>query len=660
MDLRLMSMSIRNFKGIADLTIVLDGSDMRVDGANATGKTSIVDAFMWLLFGKDAAGDKDFPLKPKDGEGNEIHNLQTEVEGSFTESGKPLVLRRRSEEKWTKPRGKAEAVYGGNTETFWVNEVETKLSEYKRVVMNMVGGDESLFTLFTSPTAFNSLEWKKRREMLLKICGVDIDARMGEIPEYVEIIAEMDKYGYTPDKLLKVYKDRRTAANKELDAIPVRIDEITRGLVEVSDRDIADAEYGVHDCEQTLASVETSIAQYRAGGGQAALLAQIDAEEKALRSYEDMERARVDNERMIRDSRIRGIESEIRTMEAGIRRSEDFISRDKAEIERAEQLRVALRKEWTAAYERTFTEPDVADHCPTCGQPLPTEQIEAAIAKARAAFDKQRGDDLARVKADGVAAKEKVEAKTAGMEQLEAEVAEDRKKLEDLHRDLANAQAEPEPVLDLDNDPEYRRMVGSIQGLREQMKPDTSADMLKALDERKKEVRARLEKHQAVLASAMQNTAGKDRIDELEAQQKEIGLKVAGYETRIMEIEQFILARAALLERTVNNLFPSVRWQLQKTNINGGVEDCCVCQVLNPDTGALVPWVKANGAAKINAGLEIINVLCGYYNIAVPVFVDNAESVNEVIPTSGQQICLVVTRDRPMVFSKIETREVAA
>lgn len=660
MDLRLMSMSVHNFKGISDLTITLDGADMRVDGANATGKTSIVDAFMWLLFGKDSAGDKDFPLKPKDTDGNEIHNLQTEVEASFSESGKPLVLRRRSEEKWTKPRGKAEAVYGGNTETFWVNEVETKLSEYKRTVTNMVGGDESLFTLITSPTAFNCLEWKKRREMLLKICGVDIDARMVEIPEYVEIISEMGKYGYTADKLLKVYKDRRVAANKELDAIPIRIDEITRGLVEVSDRAVSDAEYGVHDCEQTLASIETSIARCRSGGDQAALLAQIDAEEKALRSYEDMERARVDNERRIRDSKIRGIDCEIRAIEAGIQRSEDFISRDKMEIERAEQQRLALRKEWTSAYERTFTAPEVEDHCPTCGQPLPSEQIEAAVAKARAAFDKQRGDDLARIKADGVAAKEKVEAKMAGLEKLEAEVAEDRKKLEDLRRDLMNAQAEAEPVLDLDNDPEYRRMVGSIQGLREQLKPDDTGNLLKALYERKKEVGCRMEKHRAVLASVAQNAAGKERICELERQQKDTGLKVAAYETRIMEIEDFILARAALLERTVNNLFPSVRWQLQKTNINGGVEDCCVCQVLNPETGALVPWNKANGAAKINAGLEIINVLCGYYNISVPVFVDNAESVNEVIPTSGQQICLVVTRDRPMVFSKINTREVAA
>lgn len=200
-------------------------------------------------------------------------------------------------------------------------------------------------------------------------------------------------------------------------------------------------------------------------------------------------------------------------------------------------------------------------------------------------------------------------------------------------------------------------MVSSIQLLREQLKPDSTQDMLKALDDRKADVRSRLERHQALLAKVQQNAAGARRIEELEGQQRELGLKVAGYETRIMEIEQFILARAALLERTVNNLFPSVRWQLQKTNINGGVEDCCVCQVLNPDTGAMVPWSKANGAAKINAGLEIINVLCSYFNISVPVFVDNAESVNEVIRTSGQKICLVVTRDRPMVFSKIDTNK---
>lgn len=661
MDLRLISMSIRNFKGISNLEIQLDGSDMRIDGANATGKTSIVDAFMWMMFGKDAAGDKDFPLKPKDANGNEIHNLQTEVEGHFSESGRPLVLRRRSEEKWTKPRGKAEAVYGGNTETFWINEVETKLSEYKRTVINMVGGDENLFSLITSPTAFNGLDWKKRRETLLKICGVDIDARMAENPEYADLIAEMKEYGYTPDAYMKVTRDRRTAANKQLDAIPVRIDEITRGLVEVTDRALADAEYGVHDCEQTLSSVEMSIAQYRAGGGQSALMTQIQAEVNALRSYEDMENARVMNERKIRESRISSIENSIRAMEAGIRRSEEYIARDREAIKAAEGRRAELRKEWDATYKRVFTEPTIEDRCPTCGQPLPAEQIAEAVAKARAAFDKQRSEDLARIKADGVAAKVKVEVQTSAVEQAELELAEDRKKLETLRRDLENAQAEPVPVMDLENDPEIRRMESTIRTLKEQLKPDNSADMLKALDERKREVRERLDRYRAILVNAEKNAAGKARIEELEGQQRDLGNKVAEYETKIMMIEQFVLARAALLETTVNSMFPTVKWQLQKTNINGGVEDCCLCMVENPDTGALVPWLKANGAAKINAGLEIINVLCGYYNIAVPVFVDNAESVNNVIPTVGQQICLVVTRDRPMVFSKIDkAREDAA
>ena len=46
---------------------------------------------------------------------------------------------------------------------------------------------------------------------------------------------------------------------------------------------------------------------------------------------------------------------------------------------------------------------------------------------------------------------------------------------------------------------------------------------------------------------------------------------------------------------------------------------------------------------KINMGIDIINAICKYVGITAPIIVDNAESVNEIIPTQSQLIRLVVS-----------------
>lgn len=67
-----------------------------------------------------------------------------------------------------------------------------------------------------------------------------------------------------------------------------------------------------------------------------------------------------------------------------------------------------------------------------------------------------------------------------------------------------------------------------------------------------------------------------------------------------------------------------------------------ICDVLVTCEQGLVPFSTANNAARINAGLEIINVLNQYFGITTPVFVDNAESVTKLQDISSQVIRLVV------------------
>lgn len=106
--IKLVSLKLRNFKGAHDLTVNFSHKTL-IQGDNGTGKTTIFDAFCWLLYGKNSANESDFGIKTNDKEGNAIPKQEHEVEGLIDVNGTNVKLRRLYSEKWTKKRGNCRA-----------------------------------------------------------------------------------------------------------------------------------------------------------------------------------------------------------------------------------------------------------------------------------------------------------------------------------------------------------------------------------------------------------------------------------------------------------------------------------------------------------------------------------------------------------------------
>ena len=132
MRMSITRMVIDNFKGIRHLEIDF-AEQTQISGMNGCGKSSIVDAFSWVLWNKDAAGNAPgsdaFREKPLDEDGKEIHNLDTSVELICTLDGKPFNIKRLQRENWVKKRGSTQPTYSGNVSLYWINDVEVKQAE---------------------------------------------------------------------------------------------------------------------------------------------------------------------------------------------------------------------------------------------------------------------------------------------------------------------------------------------------------------------------------------------------------------------------------------------------------------------------------------------------------------------------------------------------
>lgn len=154
---------IKNFRGIKDLEIQFNERETTISGENNTGKSTIMNAFMWLLFGKDAQDRKDFNIK-RLVNGESIAKTEAEVTAVLDVSGEEVRLRRAFVERWTKPRGQTEEVFKGNETETSFNDVPMNVSEYQKRVGKII--DDAVFKMVTNPLYFANMKWEAQREHL--------------------------------------------------------------------------------------------------------------------------------------------------------------------------------------------------------------------------------------------------------------------------------------------------------------------------------------------------------------------------------------------------------------------------------------------------------------------------------------------------------------
>lgn len=668
-QIKLLSMHIQNFKGCKDKTIDF-GDKTRISGANATGKTTIFDAFTWLLFGKDSLGSSDFDIRPLDIDGNMINNIEISVEAKISVDGDEYDLKKVQKQNWVKKRGTDTREFQGNVNEFDINGYPKSQKEFKEFISGIV--KEDVFNLITNPSAFNALHWEEQREILMKIVGcpsnVEIAKTFGE--KYALLIPEL-KIASTDD-ILKKYKKARIELKKDEKEIPPRIDEASKSLV------IADV--GALEIEKSAKEVALRKVEDELSGGNSQLEG-INSKRQEIMNlkFRISEIQNEENQKLFNESKVLrddlvAKEDALRSVKREIADTNSEIHSVHSKYEWAVKEVKRLQEEWKAEKAKTFPEmvpmepiPESASVCPTCGQDLPEDVIQKNIKnyeKKKQAYEDKYANDF-------IQFKERKRNKISEIEIVGTEAATDRDKYksreEELRKSmvkldskLAEAQKAYDSVqeeldrypktADISEKAEYLATIEKISVLEkeiESMSSDTSG-------------RTELEAKKAVLKDeiaeiagkilAADNTKTKKRIAELEAEQKEVGQKIANQEKMINLTDDFIRSKSAMVAADVNKKFNVVSFKLFSEQINGGLKETCECTVNG------VPLSSLNNGHRIIAGLDIIQSLSNLYEVSCPVFIDNSEAVNEVnFPDmNAQTIHLAVTDGKVL---KVESED---
>lgn len=645
MQIKLKKLTLNNFKGIQHLEIDFNGIT-NIYGENAAGKTTVFDAFTWLCFDKDSTNRSMFGLKPIGKDGKVSQKIDVEVSAIIEADGKTIELKKVLHEKWVKKRGEKDVTFEGNENLFYWNDVPLQLKQYNEKIADLV--NEHVFKLITNPLYFNSLKWQERREVLLQIAGeISNEDLIAFNPDF-ESLANI-----LHDKTLDEYK-REVAAKKkkikdDLVSIPTRIDELNRNMPEKVDfsalrKSIAAKENEIADIDATLLDATKAMqASFDARRKQQNELHQLKT--KATNLKNEIRNQIAEEPAKIRQ-KISSIESQISICESEGKILLDKIQFHSKNIEKWNTELSNLRTMWIQEDAKQLTFNDNEFICPTCKREMDADHIHDAKEKLTANFNTEKARKLSSLTEQATSLKEKISDSEAAIKGVELLIAGNEEKAASLHTELKIENAEYEAlVADAENalndalsfNVDYNKILFEIDETEKQVFEEVKPDDNTALKEKKQALKSEVDTLNRQLNDEDTIKKATQRRGELEEQEKELAQQLADLEANEYLAAQFNRAKMDMLVERINGRFKYVRFNMFNYTQDGG--EIPTCETLVDG----VPFPDANNAAKINAGLDIINTLCEHYNVYAPIFIDNRESVSELIDCNSQIVNLIVS-----------------
>lgn len=649
----LKSLALVNFKGVRDFSIAFNDGITTVCGDNGTGKTTLYDAYLWLLFGKDSTGRSDgangFNVKTTGKDGKPIYRLEHSVTAVLEVDGKEIKLQRSLVEKWQKVNGTTDEVMKDETQYF-INDVRTGTKkEYQAEISEII--PEDVFRMITNPYYFTSLSAETQKDMLLEMVGnIDDEEVAATDPDFLALLDQIN--GTSLAKWAREIAAKKKACNDALATIPASIETAQKLMPESENWAVLEKQ--LKEVQDRVKEIDAQIADKSALNDEAykrkmALMKQQADKRIKLQDRENTIRIEANAAHNKALSDIQQMENELSINQNNLNNYRNDKMNVDGKIDELNDKLVEMREQFKAVAKEQFPEPsgDVLV-CPTCGEPYKGENLENAIAKLRGNFEQsksKRQKDIQtkgkQYKAEYDRAVEQQTKLTGLIAKLEDDALEIKGNIEIKKNNIPVAGNADEAIA---NDKECIALRNDIAEIANQLQVEVpQADVSELQNEKADSNAAIADINKRLGKRAMIERVNKEIAD---LEEKRIANNQAKADLEKWEdvYLRFQKAKDEVLMQRINGLFNVVSFSFVKEQKNGGEKVTCYCMVNG------VPYADVNACGKVNAGLDIINAICATKGISAPIFIDNRESFNQIIPTISQIVNLKVSNDKSLTI----------
>ena len=631
MELTLKSLELINFQGIENRKIVFNKDITKICGKNGSGKSSIVDAFYWLLFNKNAIGQTSFEIKTYDENNEIIPKIDHAVIGEFEIDGEKITLEKNYKEEWKRVRGSSEETLKGHITEYTINNSPVSAKEYNEYISELF--EENKINAITNPEFFGTLiHWSDARNLLLELVG-DVDEKIfKDFPEFLEINNIRSKT--IPDlkseinMAIKREQENKTSITKVIVEKRKEIEEFNSYDFEQIEKDIDALVYMKEENKKELS--KRPIYDKEIEKIQSKILSKKDEinnkNEEISKDYKDeynkyfkhkisleADKSNIENKKMLYLSEVDKKKNKTEKIKAYIKDLK----------EESQTILSKLKEEESKQFN-----PNEIKKCPYCGNLLSSKEsfeinkhkilqdIKNKVNNLKKEYEqnieeyKNSEEELKALKINNLEYEKE-------LEKLNSEIELINKKMEKLEK----PQFLPEPDISKEN-AEIEKINKKIKALYE-------------LEEQQDNLNSKITENKIKLAEKDKKEKAIKRVEELLLEEKENLQKIVSFEKEIDMLKDFEYKRAEYIEKEINSKVDNLQFRLFKRQVNGTLKETCDILVHG------VPYAAASTGEKISRGVALTSLLRKVYNISAPLFIDNSESVDDFeVPKDCQTIFL--------------------
>ncbi|WP_308446865.1 AAA family ATPase [Staphylococcus aureus] len=586
MDIKINKLTISNFAGIKEESFNFDGKDTKIYGNNATGKTTTATALQWLLFDKGLDGStKSFNPVPLNEKNEENYELIPTVFAEFEIDGKITTFKKESHPKYTINQKTNRKEYSrSRTKKQYINDEDViKTNDDFKELNNILGDHE--------------IETKK-----------------------------------------KILTDKIKQINKDIKDIPIRINQTQQNKQDVPEFD--NDRYAI--IKQEIEQLENERIDIQNGAEEINLRNQLADKQSELKRIED-------NNSASNENKIHTLTNELHVENGTVANLKTRLKQNKQQIAHEENRRnqllenhKGLKSDLEKAKNQKFEYLD-DNVCSCCGQQLPAEQVNEAREKALQKFNASKSKELETIQtsinhiiSEGKKIKPIIEKLEDDNNNLQIKINEAEERSARIQNKINKLKTTHVDVTQTD---EYKAVMLEINEINQKRSNirKTIQDKVSGIDDKISELTQEKSEIEVSRSIEKSNKHLDDVISELRNEEDRLLDEKEKYSHNLYILKEFTTTKVKMLTENINNEFDIAEFKLFNTLVNGELEETCSTTVngVEYDSGL-------NNASRINVGLDIINTLSKHFKVTAPIFIDNAESVTELIKTESQQIQLIV------------------
>lgn len=667
MKIRLKSLALENYKKFDNGSFDFFNRT-KISGKNREGKTTIENAYMEILTGKEVDGTQPDGIRPHDEDGKDLNRSDVIREVVLDIDGKETTIRKNTKQKWRKPHGQTEEVLDGNTVSYEIDSFPYAPKKFEEYMKGLVDPESLLMCSNPNPFLYTlKKSTSDARKVLEKLSGFSLEKFLASNPQYVAVL-DLTK-GHSVEDTMKKLRKQLTDQKKKLAQKDTELKyEQTRdsgGQIETSDLELAKGEWRdkIAEVDRQEQELDEAVKAYDSANAEIlSLKSRLNEISNNAGLGLREQRSEIDQKISELNIQNKGYANDMKLAEIDLQHAHMGIERHKKELEKA-------RTDYSAASQKIFDETKLHEIeaeqfdedsliCPDCGQVRPEAQrinlretFEQSKArriseqeKAREVFNSEISKMLDSIAKIGNKAVDDLKVAQEAKKEAEQKISEVRKQIIDTSSEIEKLCAELDKLpkeVDLSGNEEYQELSEQIKKKESALSDmDNGAVKRVELRQQRNHYMDEISKLDAQIQKSIADEEQKERkLAELKVEFDKQKQTVADIERQIDVISQFSIEKNAALAEKINPYFKHFQFSFLDFTIEGNPVETCKMVCGGTDYNNL------NGGDRKLCEVDLCRGLQEMNDLNLPIWIDESVVVDpDRIPMDMEQQLILISR----------------